>query len=84
MIVKTFDLREKKFADFFWTIEVPKKLNFFKKYLKKNTIHTEEFQKNYNFAPGATNHTFLTHPVYKLVVMATDKSNSFFIATYLG
>ena len=30
----------------------------------KKTLYRRVAQKNYNFAPGAANHTFLTHPVY--------------------
>jgi len=52
-------LREKKF--FFGAIGVPKKHNFSKNIEK--TPLSRVAQKRYNFAPGAANHTFLTHPV---------------------
>jgi len=48
-----------------WPLEYQKKFTNFQKILKKH--HTGEFllKKRYNFAAGASNHTFvLTHPVY--------------------
>jgi len=52
-------LKEKKVREFFWAIEVPKKIS---KHIKK-TPFRRVAQKKYTFAPGAANHTFLTHPV---------------------
>jgi len=58
----TFDLREKKVHGFFLDHWSTKK-NY--KFLKniENTPYRRVAQKKYNFAPGAANHTFLTHPI---------------------
>jgi len=51
-------LREKRFADFFWAVEVPKK-----KFLNiEKTPYRRVAQKRYNFASGAANHTFFDSP----------------------
>jgi len=56
-------LREKKYGDFFWAIEVPKKITNFQKILKN--FYTGELHiKRYNFAPGAANHTFFGLTLY--------------------
>ena len=55
-------LREKKIRDFLMGHWITKKKIQFSNHIEKH--HTGAVaQKRYNFAPGAANHTFLTHPV---------------------
>jgi len=53
-------------VDFFWAIEVPKKITNFQKNIEK-TPYRRVAQKRYNFAPGAANHTFFWLTLYILI-----------------
>ena len=55
-------LREKKIRGFsYGPLDYQKKIQFSNRIEKHHTGAVA--QKRYNFAPGAANHTFLTHPV---------------------
>ena len=62
MFFWTFDLIEKRFADFFLVHWNTKKIKFSKNI--KKSRYRRVAQKMYNFAPGPADHTFLTGPVY--------------------
>ena len=64
MFFLTFDFKRKKGSRIFWAIGVPKKIQIFKKILKKR--HTGELHKKVQFCTRRRkSHFFLTHPVCK-------------------
>ena len=68
MLFWTFDFERKKGSRiFFWVFGLPKKIQIFKTYKKHHA--GELHKKRYNFAPGAVNHTFLTHPVFPHILI---------------
>ena len=58
-------LREKKVRGFICGPSTKKKLQIFEKYWKI-TSYRRVAKKRYNFAPGAANYTFFTHPVCQI------------------
>ena len=74
-------LREKKIRGFFWSTKENYK---FSKNIEKTPYRRVFTKKRYNFAPGASNHTFvLTHPVYlqNLLLFIFTKPSPLYIFT---